>query len=44
VVHNLPSLSVTFGQNLFMIVSEDDVDEEGLPDIFKNVAKKGPKK
>jgi len=27
-----------------MIVSEDDVDEEGLPDVFKNVAKKGPKK
>lgn len=40
----MPSLSVTFGQNLTMIVNEDDIDEDGLPDVFKNVSKKGPKK
>lgn len=43
-VHSLPSLSVTFGQNLVMIVSEDDVDEDGLPGVFKNISKKGAKK
>lgn len=43
-VYHLPTLSITFGQNLMMIVSEDDVEEGGLPDVFKNVSKKGPKK